>query len=98
MFNEGRSVFIAGPATDARGRPAPGAGDFGADDQCTNGGGRKSGGWNTRGNGTGNSRGMRVKSRANRGVCRGDLLSIQSNAENYERRMPVGHLFAVHCR
>ena len=41
---------------------------------------------------------MRVKSRANRGVCRGDLLSIQSNAENYERRMPVGHLFAVHCR
>jgi hypothetical protein len=29
---------------------------------------------------------------------RSDLFPLQSNAQNYERRMPVGHLFATRCR
>jgi hypothetical protein len=28
----------------------------------------------------------------------GDLFTLQSNGENYQRRMPVGHLFAAGCR
>jgi hypothetical protein len=39
-----------------------------------------------------------VKSRANSGVWSGDFFADQSNAQNYQRRMPVGHLFATRCR
>ena len=39
-----------------------------------------------------------VKSRANSGVWSSDFFPDQSNAQNYQRRMPVGHLFAARCR
>src|ERR1700726_2964261 len=49
----------------------------------------------TRGDGARDPLRPRMKSRANRGFRRGDSLSLQSNERNYERRMPVGHLFAA---
>ena len=57
-------------ARDTRRRATAGAGDLGADDECTNGGGGESCAGNTRGNRAGDPLCMRVKSRANRGVWR----------------------------
>ena len=41
---------------------------------------------------------MRVESRVIQGVWPSDFFRDQSNAQNYQRRMPVGHLFACGYR
>jgi hypothetical protein len=39
-----------------------------------------------------------IKAVSSAAFCCSDFFSDQSNAQNYERRMPVGHLFAAGSR